>query len=205
MTAATPHSVFLGVTGASGAAYAQRLLAALAESGAEVTLCVSDSGVLVLRHELELPDDGRDAVVAALVERAGAAAVTHVVDPGDVGAPAASGSAAPDAVVVCPCSMSTAAHIALGTSRNLIHRAADVALKERRRLVVVPRETPLSPIHLRRLLELSEAGAVVLPAMPGFYGRPRSVADLVDHVAGKTLQALGFEQRLFPPWDGGAR
>lgn len=204
MIAATPRSVFLGVTGASGAPYAQRLLAALAASGVEVTLCVSDAGVLVLHHELELPEDGRDAVVAALVERAEAVG-TCVVDPGDVGAPAASGSAAPDAVVVCPCSMSTAAHIALGTARNLIHRAADVALKERRRLVVVPRETPLSSIHLRRLLELSEAGAVVLPAMPGFYGRPRSVGHLVDHVGGKTLQALGFEQRLFPPWDGGAR
>ena len=98
---------------------------------------------------------------------------------------------------------SSAAHIALGTSRNLIHRAADVALKERRRLVIVPRETPLSPIHLRRLLELAEAGALVLPAMPGFYARPRTLEDAVDHVVGKTLQALGFEQRLFPPWDGG--
>jgi 4-hydroxy-3-polyprenylbenzoate decarboxylase len=196
-------SVFLGVTGASGAAYAERLLATLAAAGCEITLCVSDSGVLVLRHELELHGEGRDAVVAALVERARAAVVTRVVDPGDLAAPAASGSAAPEAVVVCPCSMSSAAHIALGTSRNLIHRAADVALKERRRLVVVPRETPLSSIHLRRLLELSEAGAVVLPAMPGFYARPRNLADAVDHVVGKTLTALGLEQRLFAPWDGG--
>ncbi len=205
MPALSPTSVFLGVTGASGAAYAQRLLAALAELGCEVSLCVSDAGVLVLRHELELPGEGRGAVVAAFVERAGAAATTHVLGPDDLGAPAASGSAAPDAVVVCPCSMSSAAHIALGTSRTLIHRAADVALKERRRLVVVPRETPLSAVHLRRLLELAEAGAVVLPAMPGFYGRPRELADAVDHVAGKVLQALGFEQRLFAPWDGGGR
>lgn len=205
MSFATPKSVFLGVTGASGAAYAQRLLAALAESGCEVALCVSDSGVLVLRHELDLPGKGREAVVDALIVRAGAAAATHVHEPDDLAAPAASGSAAPDAVVVCPCSMSTAAHIALGTSRNLIHRAADVALKERRRLVVVPRETPLSSIHLRRLLELSEAGGVVLPAMPGFYGRPQSLSDVVDHVVGKTLLALGFEQRLFAPWDGGTR
>ena len=205
MPSPTPKSVFLGVTGASGAAYAQRLLAALADDSCEVTLCVSDCGVLVLRHELGLPGEGRTAVVAGLIERAGAAAVTEVRDPDDLAAPAASGSAAPDVVVVCPCSMSTAAHIALGTSRNLIHRAADVALKERRRLVVVPRETPLSSIHLRRLLELSEAGAVVLPAMPGFYGRPQSLADVVDHVVGKTLQALGFEQRLFAPWDGGTR
>jgi 4-hydroxy-3-polyprenylbenzoate decarboxylase len=205
MPSAIPQRVFLGVTGASGAVYAQRLLATLADNGCEITLCVSDSGVLVLRHELELPDAGREATVGALVERAGAAAVTRVYEPDDLAAPAASGSAATDAVVVCPCTMSTAAHIALGTSRNLIHRAADVALKERRRLVVVPRETPLSSIHLRRLLELSEAGAVVLPAAPGFYARPRSLADAVDHVVGKTLAALGFEQRLFPPWDGGTR
>jgi 4-hydroxy-3-polyprenylbenzoate decarboxylase len=205
MAQSIPRSLFLGVTGASGAVYAQRLLAALAEAGAEVALCVSDSGVLVLRHELELPGEGREEAVRALIERAGATAVTRVYEPEDIGAPAASGSAAPDAVVVCPCSMSSAAHIALGTSRNLIHRVADVALKERRRLVVVPREMPLSSIHLRRLLELSEAGAVVLPAMPGFYMRPESLADAVDHVVGKTLSALGFEQRLFPPWDGGAR
>jgi 4-hydroxy-3-polyprenylbenzoate decarboxylase len=205
MTQTPPRSVFLGVTGASGAAYAQRLLAALAERGAEVALCVSDTGVLVLRHELELPETAREDVVRALTERAGAAAVTQVYEPGDLAAPAASGSAAPDAVVVCPCSMSTTAHIALGTSRNLIHRVADVAIKERRRLVVVPRETPLSSIHLRRLLELSEAGAVVLAAMPGFYYLPKSLEDAVDHVVGKTLAALGFEQRLFPPWDGGSR
>lgn len=205
MPASPPTTVFFGVTGASGAAYAQRLLAALADLGCDVSLCVSDAGVLVLRHELELPGQGREAVVAGFVERAGAAATTHVLHPDDLGAPAASGSAAPDAAVVCPCSMSSAAHIALGTSRTLIHRAADVALKERRRLVVVPRETPLSAVHLRRLLELAEAGAVVLPAMPGFYGRPRELADVVGHIAGKVLQALGFEQRLFAPWDGGGR
>ena len=199
------HNVFVGVTGASGAPYAQRLLAALADAGCELALCVSDSGVLVLRHELELPDAGARRRSRALVERAGAAAVTRVYEPDDLAAPAASGSAAPDAVVVCPCSMSTAAHIALGTTRNLIHRVADVALKERRRLVVVPRETPLSSIHLRRLLELSEAGAAGrCRPMPGFYARAAELSsDAVDHVVGKTLAALGFEQRLFPPWDGG--
>jgi 4-hydroxy-3-polyprenylbenzoate decarboxylase len=204
MPDSAPQRAFLGVTGASGVVYALRLLGALGEAGAEVALCVSDSGVLVLRHELGLPGAGREAVVRGLVERAGAAAVTTVYEPDDLAAPAASGSAAPDAVVVCPCSLSSAAHIALGTSRNLIHRAADVALKERRRLVVVPRETPLSQIHLRRLLELSEAGAVVLPAMPGFYARPETLEDAVDHVVGKALTALGFEQHLFPPWDGGS-
>ena len=123
--------------------------------------------------------------------------------PDDLGALPASGSSGPDAVVICPCSMSTAAHIALGTTTSLMHRAADVALKERRQLVVVPRETPLTQIHLRRLLELAEAGAVVLPAMPGFYFRPETLQDAVDHVAGKVMTALGFEQDLFPPWDGG--
>ncbi|HQG03497.1 MAG TPA: UbiX family flavin prenyltransferase [Thermoleophilia bacterium] len=205
MNATTPKSVFLGMTGASGAAYGLRLLAGLVACGCDVTLCVSDSGLLVVREELELVVEGREATVAALLARAGAPAAVRVVDPADIGAPAASGSAAPDAAVVCPCTMSSAAHIALGTSRNLIHRVADVALKERRPLVVVPRETPLSVVHLRRLLELAEAGAIVLPAMPGFYVRPTSVDDLVDHIAGKVLQALGFEQHLFRPWDGGVR
>ena len=101
--------------------------------------------------------------------------------------------------------MSTVAHIALGTTRTLIHRAADVALKERRPLVVVPRETPLTQIHLRRLLELAEAGAVVLPAMPGFYSRPQTLQDAVDHVVGKVLDGARLRADLFPPWDGGRR
>jgi 4-hydroxy-3-polyprenylbenzoate decarboxylase len=101
--------------------------------------------------------------------------------------------------------VATVAHIALGTTRTLIHRAADVALKERRPLVVVPRETPLTQIHLRRLLELAEAGAVVLPAMPGFYSRPQTLQEAVDHVVGKVLSTLGFAQTLSPPWDGGRR
>jgi len=193
--------VFVGVSGASGAPYALRLVRALAEAGCTLQLSISESGVLVLRHELELAADGRKAVTAAFLERAGVAA--SVFHPDDMAAPAASGSSFPDAAVVCPCSMSTAAHIALGTTRTLMHRVADVALKERRPLVVVPRETPLTQIHLRRLLELSEAGAVVLPAMPGFYTRPQSLQDAVDHVAGKVMSALGFAQTLFPPWDGG--
>ena len=191
------------MSGASGAPYALRLMQALAAAGCSLQLCVSDNGVLVLQHELELEDDGRDGVVAAFLERAGASA--QVYAPDDLAAPASSGSSSPDAVVVCPCSVACAAHIALGTTRTLIHRAADVALKERRPLVVVPRETPLTQIHLRRLLELAEAGAVVLPAMPGFYSRPQTLQDAVDQVVGKVLTSLGFEQTLFPPWDGGRR
>jgi flavin prenyltransferase len=201
MSRTTPGSVFVGVSGASGAPYAVRLLQALAATGCSLQVCVSDTGVLVLQHELELQGGGRDDIVTAFVERAGVAAAVY--EPTDLAAPASSGSSSPEAVVVCPCSVATAAHIALGTTRTLIHRAADVALKERRPLVVVPRETPLTQIHLRRLLELAEAGAVVLPAMPAFYSRPRTLQDAVDHVVGKVLSSLGFAQTLFPPWDGG--
>ncbi len=195
-----PRSVFVGVSGASGAPYAERLVAALAASGCRLQLSISDSGVLVLAHELELAAAGREAVTAAFLELAGATA--EVFAPDDLAALPASGSSAADAVVICPCSMATAAHVALGAGLTLMQRAADVALKERRPLVVVPRETPLTQIHLRRLLELAEAGAVVLPAMPGFYSRPQTLQDAVDHVTGKVMSALGFAHDLFPPWAG---
>jgi len=198
-----PHTVFVGVSGASGAPYAVRVVRALAAAGCALQLSISESGALVLQHELGLHSGTRAAVIGEFLELAGATA--QVFAPDDLGALPASGSSAPDAVVICPCSMSTAAHIALGTTTTLMQRAADVALKERRRLVVVPRETPLTQIHLRRLLELSEAGAVVLPAMPGFYSRPQTLQDAVDHVAGKVMSALGFAQDLFPAWDGGRR
>ncbi len=203
MTGTPPRRVFVGISGASGAPYAVRLLQSLAAAGCELQLSISESGVLVLRHELELRAESRDEVTAAFL--ALAAATAEVYAPDDLAAPPASGSSFPDAAVVCPCSVGTAAHIALGTTRTLIHRVGDVALKERRPLVLVPRETPLTQIHLRRLLELAEAGAIVLPAMPGFYSRPQTLQDAVDHVVGKVLSALGFEQTLFPPWDGGRR
>ena len=203
MTGMPPRRVFVGISGASGAPYAVRLVQSLAAAGCELQLSISESGVLVLRHELELPAESRDEVTAAFLELAGATA--DVYAPDDLAAPPASGSSFPDAAVVCPCSVGTAAHIALGTTRTLIHRVGDVALKERRPLVLVPRETPLTQIHLRRLLELAEAGAIVLPAMPGFYSRPKTLQDAVDHVVGKVIASLGFAQTLFPPWDGGRR
>ncbi|MBN2203919.1 MAG: UbiX family flavin prenyltransferase [Thermoleophilia bacterium] len=197
----TLHHVFLGVTGASGAAYALRLAQALTGDGLRLSLSLTDAGVLVVAHELELARGSRGEVTRRFVELIGADVAVH--EPGDLAAPPSSGSSGPDAVVVCPCSMSSAAHIALGTSRHLVHRAADVALKERRPLVLVPRETPLSSIHLRRLLEASEAGAAIVPAMPAFYHRPATLQEAVDHVVGKVLTTLGLEQALFPPWDGG--
>jgi len=194
-------TVFLGITGASGAGYALRLAQALTAAGLRLSLTLTDAGLLVAAHELRLAAEGRDEVTRRFVELIGADVTVHAPD--DLAAPPSSGSSAPDAVVVCPCSMSSAAHIALGTSRHLVHRAADVALKERRPLVLVPRETPLSSTHLRRLLEASEAGATIVAAMPAFYHRPATLQEAVDHVVGKVLTALGLEQTLFPPWDGG--
>ena len=195
----SPRSLFVGVTGASGAPYAARLLGELGARGCELSVCVSDVGLRVLAHELELPERGRDAVVGGLLRAAGVHDAA-VFAPDELDAPPASGSSFPEAVVVCPCSLATAATIALGTTRNLIHRVGDVALKERRPLIVVPREMPLSTIHLRRLLELSEAGALIVPAMPSFYTLPRSVDDMVAFVVGRVLQALGFDDLPHPRW-----
>ena len=196
-----PQTLFVGITGASGAPYALRLVEALSAAGCHLTLCISDAGVLVLRHELELSVEGRDEVLQAFLKRAQAKNGV-IVNPDDFETPVASGSNFPDAAVICPCSLATVAHIATGAGRNLIHRAADVALKERKPLVLVPREMPLSAIHLRRLLEAAEAGAVIMPPAPGFYGRPQTVANMVDFVVGKLLATLGFEQHLCPTYEG---
>ena len=176
--------VFLGVTGASGAPYAARLLQSLAAAGCEVGLCASSAGIEVLATELygdpALP---RDEVLERFVGDAGGQVTVYGID--DYSSPYASGSARVDAYVVCPCSMSTVGTLATGAMANLIHRAASVALKERRKLVLVPRETPLSSIHLRGLATLHEAGAVILLAAPGFYHGAKTIDDLVDFVVAR--------------------
>jgi 4-hydroxy-3-polyprenylbenzoate decarboxylase len=191
--------VFLGITGASGAPYAARLVDALAAADCEVGVSASAAGVQVLATELygdpHLP---RDEVLARFTERAGGAATIY--DPHDYSAPYASGSAPVDGYVVCPCSMATAGTIATGGEANLIHRAAGVALKEGRKLVLVPRETPLSTIHLENLLKLRQAGAVILFAAPGFYHGAETIDDLVDFVAGRCLAQLGLDTTLVKPW-----
>jgi 4-hydroxy-3-polyprenylbenzoate decarboxylase len=189
--------VFLGVTGASGAPYAAGILRALVDSGAEVGVCASAAGVEVLATELYGDATlGRDDVLARF---AGGEGVTvYGID--DWKSPYASGSAKVDAYVVCPCSMSTVGTLAAGAMSNLVHRAASVALKERRKLVLVPRETPLSSIHLRGLATLHEAGAVILFAAPGFYHAPASVGDLVDFVVGRCLDQLGIDNTLVRRW-----
>jgi 4-hydroxy-3-polyprenylbenzoate decarboxylase len=190
--------VFVGVTGASGAPYAARLLQALSTAGAEVGLCISDAGVQVCATELygdaALP---REEVTARLVDGLDR---VEVVGLRDYTTPYASGSARVDGYVVCPCSMSTAASIAAGAMANLVHRAASVALKEERKLVLVPRETPLSTIHLENLLRLRRAGATVVFAAPGFYHSPQTVDDLVNFVVARCLDQLGIDQTLVSRW-----
>src|SRR5256714_6645890 len=184
--------VFLGITGASGAAYAARLLEALAAADCEIGVCASGAGIEVLGTELfGDPTLPRDETLARLLEHAHGAA--RVYDPDDWNAPYASGSAKVDAYLICPCSMGTLGTIASGAMSNLVHRAASVALKEERRLIVCPRETPLSHIHLRNMLELKQAGATILFLAPGFYHGAETVDQLVDFVVSRCLDQLGIE------------
>ena len=196
--------IAVGVTGASGAIYAVRTLAALLERGCELEVVFSDYGKRLLLDELG-PDARVERLADLLVARYGdgvgrGSFVVHRNK--DLGASLASGSHRCDAMVIVPCSMKTLAGVALGLSRSLIERAADVMLKERRRLVLVPRETPMSLPALKHLVEAAEAGATILPAMPAFYQHPKTIDDLAAFVAGKILNALGLEQQLFPPWKG---
>jgi len=192
--------VFLGITGASGAPYAARLLEALTEAACEVGVCVSRAGVEVLATELYGDARlSRDETTARLLEHAQGGQVT-LYDEQDWRAPYASGSAKVDAYVICPCSMGTLGSLASGTMSNLIHRAASVAMKEGRKLVVMPRETPLSEIHLENMLRLRRAGAVVLFLAPGFYAGSETVQDLVDFVVARCLDQLGLEHSLVRRW-----
>ena len=184
-------NIFLGITGASGAPYAARLLEALAAADCEIGVCASSAGVEVLATELYGNAKlSQDETLARLLERAPQATL---YEPNDWKAPYASGSAKVDAYVICPCSMGTLGTIASGAMQNLIHRAASVAIKEERRLIVMPRETPLSAIHLRNMLTLREAGATILFLAPGFYHGAETVDDLVDFVVARTLDQLGLE------------
>ena len=190
--------IFLGITGASGAPYAARLLDALVAAECEVGVSASSAGIEVLATELY----GEPGLSRAdVLERftASRPRVT-VYEPGDYRAPYASGSAKVDGYVVCPCSMATAGTLAAGAMDNLIHRAASVALKEGRRLVLMPRETPLSTIHLESLMRLRTAGAVILFLAPGFYHAPKTIDDLVNFVVARCLDQLGIDNELARRW-----
>ena len=197
MSDAAGVPLVMAITGASGAPYAVRLLEALAQARQRVQLIVSDHGLRLLRTETDI--NTIDALRARIGAAAWDASIT-LFDDNDRGAAPASGSARNRGMVICPCSMGTISAISQGTSRSLVERAADVALKERRTLVLVPRETPYSAIHLENMLRLTRAGATVLPASPGFYHRPSGIADLVDFVVARILDHVGVEHTVGRRW-----
>jgi 4-hydroxy-3-polyprenylbenzoate decarboxylase len=196
------RTIALGITGASGAAYAMRTMAALLERGCHLEVVISDYGRRLLRDELgdrAAVDKLREYLVDTYGPSASQGTYT-ILSNKDLGATIASGSHDCEAMVIVPCSMKTLAGVAHGLSRNLIERAADVMLKERRRLVLVPRETPMSLPQLRNMVLCAEAGAMIMPAMPAFYQMPKTLDDLANFMAGKILSALGFSQDLYPQW-----
>jgi len=196
------RSVTLAFTGASGMAYGVRLLECLVHAKVEVGLIYSQVAQVVAAQELDLALPARPREVEALFAERFAAAPGQLRVYGREPwfAPIASGSSAADAMVVCPCTMGTLAAIAAGMSDNLIERAADVALKEQRRLILVPRETPFSAVHLENMLKLARLSVVILAANPGFYHRPQSVSEVVDFVVARVLDHLGIENDLMPRW-----
>ncbi len=194
----------VAITGASGALYAVRTVAALLEQGCALDLVVSDYGRRLLRDELG-EEAAFDTLLPYLEQKYGPGVHQgrfDVLSNRDLGATIASGSRPTRGMVIVPCSMKSLAGVANGLSRNLVERAADVMLKERKPLVLVPRETPMSLPQLRNMVRCAEAGAVVLPAMPGFYHLPKTLDDVADFLAGKILSALGLEQRLCADWTG---
>ncbi|MCK6461155.1 MAG: UbiX family flavin prenyltransferase [Planctomycetes bacterium] len=190
----------VALTGASGAAYGLSLVRALAAAGRRVHVVVSPGGARVLREECDLSLNPKAPDARILAPETPDRLVPHSFE--DYGASIASGSYPLGAFAVCPCSMGTLGRIAAGTAENLVARAADVCLKERRPLVLVPREAPFSAIHLENMLRLARAGATILPASPGFYHRPRTVDDVVRFVVARVMEHMGVAQDLVPPWKG---
>ena len=203
MSGESGRRIVLAITGASGALYGMRTLSALLQHGQHVDLVITEFGRRLLVDELG-PDARVDRLQAYLEETWGEGVrrggwVLHSNK--DMGARVASGSKGADAMVIVPCSMKTMAAVAHGLSRSLVERAADVMLKERRPLIIVPRETPMSLPQLRNMVACAEAGATMLPAMPGFYQRPQTIADLADFMAGRVLSLLHIDHQLYPAWD----
>ena len=196
--------LIVAVTGASGAIYAARLVKAALEAGVRIELVASDFGHRLLIEELGL--NLKQESFEAWIDRTWGVAArpgTLTVHPDrDLGASIASGSQRWDGMVVIPCSMKTLSGIARGASSNLVERAADVTLKERRPLILVPRETPLNLVHIENLRAAALAGAAIVPAMPAFYQKPATIEDLADFIVGRVFSLLGIEHRLFPPWEG---
>ena len=194
--------VTVALTGASGAQYGLRLIDVLVASGHEVWVMISKAAHMVIATETDVSLPAQpQRLTAALIERSGAQrGQIRCFGREDWMAPVASGSGAASAMVICPCSTGTLSSVAIGASNNLIERAADVAIKERRKLVMVPRETPFSPIHLEHMLTLSRMGVVILPAAPGFYHQPVSIDDLIDFIVARILNQLQIHHDLMPRW-----
>lgn len=200
-------SYIVALTGASGAAYGLRLISEFLTRGDDVEFVVSPNGFLLLKEEAGLDCEGKDVscVVSEYLKKSGAKKLRGALryTPSmEVWSPLASGSSMPKTMIVCPCSMGTLARIASGASNNLIERAADCVMKEGGRLILVPRETPLNAIHLENMLKLARLGVTVLPAMPAFYHKPKTIEDMVDFVVGKILDSLGIENDLYKRWKG---
>ncbi len=204
MSADRTRTIAVAITGASGALYAVRTVAALLERGCHLELVISDYGRRLLRDELG--DQATIEKLGAFLESKYGSVVRRgsyeLHSNKDLGSRIASGSQGCEAMAIVPCSMKTLAGVAHGLSRNLVERAADVMLKERRPLIIVPRETPMSLPQLRNMTACAEAGAMILPAMPAFYQMPKTLDDLADFMAGKILSALGFSHELYPSWKG---
>ncbi len=194
----------VAISGASGAPYAYRLLQALITGGHTVYLTISGDGLSILNDEANLQLKGPETDIQYALEKHFEAREGQIkyYNEDNMYAPIASGSVKVDAMVVIPCSMKTLASIANGFASNLIERAADVMLKEKRKLIIMPRETPLSAIHLRNMLTLAELGCHIIPAMPAFYHHPQRVSDMVDFIAGRVLDSMGIENDLAPRWGG---
>ncbi len=191
--------IVVGMSGASGTVYGQRLVTRLAEAGVEVYLTMSRSLEKLFPVELGIPCDVGRPDLAGLFGAAAVPSIRYRV-PEDIGADVASGTFPVDGTVICPASTGLLGRVSVGASTNLLERACDVALKERRTLVLVPRETPLSTIHLETMLRLSQAGATILPAMPGWYHRPQTLDDLVEFVVQKIFDRLGVRRDLIRRW-----
>jgi 4-hydroxy-3-polyprenylbenzoate decarboxylase len=192
----------IAITGASGAPYGMRVLETLIKGGHSIYLTITGDGLAILNDETGLMLKGSETDIQfALEKHLGAKeGQLRYFDEDNMYAPIASGSAKVDGMVVIPCSMKALSSIANGFASNLIERAADVTIKEKRKLIIVPRETPLSTIHLRNLLALSETGCHIIPAMPAFYHHPKKLQDIIDFIAGRVLDALGVENELSPRW-----
>jgi 4-hydroxy-3-polyprenylbenzoate decarboxylase len=197
------RSITLAMTGASGAQYGLRLLECLVQANCQIQFLISEAARVVVETETELTLPGDEALEDFLTLNFDAEPDQILVNTSrDWFSPVASGSAAPRSMVICPASGGTISAIACGASNNLIERAADVVIKEKQQLIVVPRETPLSELHLENLLKLARLGVTVMPAMPGFYQNPQTIDDLVDFLVARLLDHLGIEQGLLPRWGG---